>query len=65
MEEEKKPSKRGGKRIGAGRKPEENPRMHISFRIPKDLYNIVMSQNNVTGWIEDAIRRKLKEEGVE
>lgn len=65
MEEEKK--QRGGKREGAGRKP--NPEgvgktMYFRFRCTQRVYDIIHlhKEEGMSEWIEKAILEKFKKE---
>ena len=58
--EEKKP--RGGARPNAGRKPKAEQSRRISFRASQDVYEILMGQENMTEYIEKAIREKKRRE---
>ena len=58
--EEKKP--RGGARPNAGRKAKAEQSRRISFRASQDVYEILMGQENMTEYIEKAIREKRRRE---
>ena len=66
--EEKKQSKKGGKRIGAGRPPKSDSKKQISIKLDRDLYDIfktppfVKDNNGLNRgrYINEAIREKLE-----
>jgi uncharacterized protein (DUF4415 family) len=66
--EEKKQSKRGGKRIGAGRPPKSDSKKQIAIKLDRDLDDIFKSSpfsKDASGlnrgrYINEAIREKME-----
>lgn len=61
-EEIKTPKKMGGRREGAGRKAKAEAIHRITIRASDEVYNILQMQENMTKYIEDAIREKHRRE---
>lgn len=65
MKEEKK-SSHGGSRPGAGRKPKENSKKQVAFKLDRDLYDIFYSSeftDNKGRYINEAVRAKMIADG--
>ena len=68
--EEKKQSKRGGKRNGAGRPPKSDSKKQIAIKLDRDLYDIFKAPPfskdadglNRGRYINEAIREKMERE---
>ena len=66
--EEKKQSKRGGKRNGAGRPPKSDSKKQIAIKLDRDLYDIFKAPPfskdadglNRGRYINEAIREKME-----
>lgn len=58
---EEKP-KRGGRREGAGRKPKASQLLRVGMRITQETYDILHQQENMTAYIEEAVREKYERE---
>lgn len=63
MAEEQKPKKRGGYREGSGRKPKGiTEKLTYTWRVSRDVWDILQLQSNKTDYIEAAIREKHRRE---
>lgn len=54
------PKTHGGKREGAGRKAKSDVAHRVTFRCASDVYEILKLEENMTAFIESAIRDKYR-----
>ena len=64
QEQEQNKPKRGGKRVGSGRKPRGGVgTIHIGLRIRKDIAEALKQQENVSQYVERAVLTQLRRDG--
>lgn len=57
MVEKQNSEKRGGKRVGSGRKKIPDKKIAMTFKLSPEIVEILREQDNMTEFIEESVKR--------